>query len=183
MSSTLGLDHPDVALVLNNYAELKAATGDDKGALELVRRADVIYRQRLIGGDEDSVTTETKTSLRETFQMHLALLAKQENSVTIAESFDLAQLRGSSATGQAVGQMAARFATGNNAIAKSVRQRQDLALQLKALDDALIKELGKATGERNGTLIDNLRTQSAALKQELTLWMPTSPSASPNTSN
>jgi CHAT domain-containing protein/Tfp pilus assembly protein PilF len=163
----LGLDHPDVALTLNNYAELKAATGDDKGALGLVRRADVIYRQRLISGNEGSFTTETMTSLRETFGMHLALLAKQGDSATIAESFDLAQLRGSSMTGQAVGQMAARFANGSNAIAKSVRHRQDLAHQLKELNDTLVKELSKVTGKRNGELIEDLRSQTEVLKKEL----------------
>jgi len=161
-------NHLNVWKTLASYANMKVKSGDTAGALALYRKANAGFRGKVVVGGSVGITPEVMASARDDYDSYISLLAKVAGETASAESFDVAQLRGLSATGQVVGQMAARFATGNNAIAKSVRQRQDLALQLKALDDALIKELGKATGERNGTLIDNLRTQSAALKQELT---------------
>ena len=161
-------NHLNVSKTLASYAGMKVKTGDTAGALALYRKANAAFRAKVVAGDSVGITPEIMTSAPDDYDSYVSLLAKVGRDTAPAESFDLAQLRGSSTTGQAVGQMAARFATGSNAMAKSVRQRQDLALQLKALDDTLIKELGKATGERNGMLIDNLRAQSAAIKQELT---------------
>lgn len=161
-------NHLNVLRTLASYADMKVKAGDTAGALALYRKANVGFRAKVVAGDSVGISPEIVASARDDYDSYISLLAKVEGESASAESFELAQLRGSSAAGQAVGQMAARFATGSNAISKSVRHRQDLALQRKALDDALIKELGKATGERNGTLIDNLRAQSAALKQELT---------------
>jgi len=161
-------NHLNVWKTLASYADMKVKAGDTAGALALYRKANVGFRAKVVAGDSVGISPEIVASARDDYDSYISLLAKVEGESASAESFELAQLRGSSATGQVVGQMAARFATGSNAISKSVRHRQDLALQRKALDDALIKELGKATGERNGTLIDNLRAQSAALKQELT---------------
>ena len=155
-------NHLNVSKTLASYAGMKVKAGDTAGALALYRKANAGFRAKVVAGDSVGITPEVMASARDDYDSYISLLAKVAGETASAESFDVAQLRGSSATGQVVGQMAARFATGNNAIAKSVRQRQDLALQLKALDDTLIKELGKATGERNGTLIDNLRAQSAA---------------------
>jgi CHAT domain-containing protein/Tfp pilus assembly protein PilF len=161
-------NHLNVSKTLASYAGMKVTAGDTVGALALYRKANAGFRAKVVAGDSVGITPEIMASARDDYDSYISLLAKVGSDTAPAESFDLAQLRGSSTTGQAVGQMAARFATGSNAMAKSVRQRQDLALQLKALDDTLIKELGKATGERNGMLIDNLRAQSAAIKQELT---------------
>lgn len=76
------------------------------------------------------------------------------------EAFQAAQWALTTSAGQALAQMGARFAAGNNALAGLVRKRQDLVEAWRNKDKQLLDALGRSDAEAQG--------QSAALRKELT---------------
>jgi CHAT domain-containing protein len=133
------------------------------------RRVTAIYRQRILTASDDDSASRESADNHGGFLLHLRLLSgsSEPKPNLTEESLQLAQLAQSSRTGAAVAQMTARFASGKDAIARKVRERQDMAMQMKALDGLVIKELGKPNAERNTVLIDNLRSQINDLAKQL----------------
>ncbi len=79
------------------------------------------------------------------------------------EGFGAAQDLIAGTTAKAVAQMAARFARGDDALARRVREQQDVANELGALD----REVIKAWGENNRVKAENLNQRSTELAERL----------------
>ena len=85
-----------------------------------------------------------------------------------AEAFEAAQLDRASSVGAAVSRMAARFATGTDALARTVRGHQDAVIQWRKADAALFKLVAAPPNKRNAARQKNLRKQLAALDGKIT---------------
>ena len=75
------------------------------------------------------------------------------------ETFEAGQLANSSSVGDTVSNMAARYASGDDELAKLVRRRQDAMKRLQALDKKLVGEFSQPPSKRNKTLELNIRKQ------------------------
>ena len=154
---SLGPDHPNVAQSLNNLALLYRSQGKIAQSLDHIRRAAAIQRDRAVrtGGGEGWGRLSEQKSIRHTFLFHvqdaLAMSKTQPSGRTalIAEGFASGQLATASSAGAAVSRMAARFATGDDALAGLVRERQDVAERWRRLDGALVKAASKPPDRRD----------------------------------
>src|SRR5205807_5743248 len=126
-------DHPQVGAALNNLATQYRAQGKLDEALALVRRATGLLARRFTaasGGSRQGVLAEQRTRSGG-FELHVALLAAvaergpEARVEAAAESFRIAQLARASDTAEQVGKMAARHASGSDALARLARARQD----------------------------------------------------------
>jgi CHAT domain-containing protein len=79
----------------------------------------------------------------------------------------MAQWAKQSEAATAVQQMALRFATGSDALATLVRERQDLAAFWPKRDKALVEALAKPEGQRDAGSIDAIRKQIAESENRL----------------
>jgi CHAT domain-containing protein len=173
----LGKDHPDVAAILDNLSTLKAASGDLAAALVFSRRAGagvIAHAATETGGAQQAAQSGGLIEQRaDYFRRHVATLAlAQARGVEPApplgrEGFEIAQWALQSSAGAAVQQMAARSAAAGGALGALVREQQDLAATWRASDKALIEALSKPDGQRNQTLIDNIRKQIADAESRL----------------
>jgi hypothetical protein len=82
------------------------------------------------------------------------------------EGFEIAQWAKQSSAGAAVQQMALRFASGDSAVAKLVREQQDLAAAWRGQDKALIVALSKPQAQQNPAETEWLRREVAELEQK-----------------
>ncbi len=73
-------------------------------------------------------------------------------------SFSMGQWSAMTTTADALAQMAARFQTGNDALARLVRERQDLARRQHGLNARLILQLAQPRKRRKESTENNLRT-------------------------
>jgi tetratricopeptide (TPR) repeat protein len=159
---TLGPDHPDVATALNNLAWIYRDTGDQVSSLSYSRRAVSIRRSRATrsGGNDAGRTSEQK-SKRSVFLFHteaaLAAGIPGERRSLIAEAYESAQLASATQAGTAIARMAARFAAGDDGLAKLVRERQDAADQWQILDKALVSAASQPPGKRDKAKEQTLR--------------------------
>jgi ribosomal protein L29 len=83
------------------------------------------------------------------------------------EGFEIAQWAVQSSAGAAVQQMALRFASGDNALAKLVRENQDLAAAWRGQDKALVAALSKPQAQQNPAETERLRKQIAETETKL----------------
>ncbi len=164
----LGPDHPDVAKVLNNLAGLYRAQGKIAESLNLIRRAVAIRRERAVrtGGGEGSGRLSEQKSIRPTFLFHvmdtlaMSKIQPARHTALVAEGFGSSQLATASSAGAAVSRMAARFATGDDALAVFVRERQDAATRWRGLDGALVKAASQPPDRRDNE-------QEAVMRRDL----------------
>jgi len=162
----VGANHPDVAATLDDLAELYAQSGDDRNALAYSRRASaaVIARAASETGrlDMSNGVVDQRSGYFRRHVAHLAAAARKglEPLPTLrAEALEMAQWAVQSTAASAVEQMALRFASGNSALAASVRQKQDLASVARTIDKLLVEALAKSAGERNQAAIEHIRAQ------------------------
>jgi CHAT domain-containing protein/Tfp pilus assembly protein PilF len=179
----LGSDHPDIA-----YSHLKAAgvyrdKGDHAKGIEHIRRSTAVHRGRAAqtDGQRTGRSLDEQARARPIFLTHLDLLnhrleeltaADQEGSAELvqsllAEAFEVAQLARASSTSQTVARMAARFATGSDALAQSVRARQDAVQRLNEFDSQLLAALGRPPQDRDSALEERLRTDALVIRRAL----------------
>jgi CHAT domain-containing protein/tetratricopeptide (TPR) repeat protein len=174
----LGTSHPDTAVTLNVLAGLYGASGDDKTALAYSRRAtaaviaDAVNQATSPGQlDERGRLVEPRGGY---FERHVANLAiadrkgLEPSSALKDEALEIAQWAVRSSAAAAVQQMGLRFASGHDALAAVVRERQDLSDMARAGDKALVKALSKPEGQRSQVLIENIRRQIADTESKLT---------------
>lgn len=170
---TLGPDSRHAAYAHFALVTFNLKLGKSVDALKHIQIASKSLRKVVLLNQETSLGTElAQGPLRSTFSSHLSLLGVFSsrdgfNNSLLEESFDLAQVMRISSTGQAVAQMAARFASGSDAIAKVVRQRQDIADRQRTLDGAFIKALGAPLSERNVKQEHSLRTELVKADEKL----------------
>ena len=149
----LGPDHPNVATTLNRPGWLYDSQGRYSDALPLV--------QRLI--------REHRAPRYPTFSV--LLQARAENLISpsqaLTDSYEVVQRASSSAAGEAVSKLAARFAAGpDKELAALVRKEQDLTVEAEQLDKALIAALSKPAGARDAGTEDRVRKRIDAVKAE-----------------
>jgi hypothetical protein len=167
----LGKSHPAVAATLNNLAAVYGAAGKIENALTFSRRATEAV---IAHAAAESPGAQMKADLgglveqrASFFRRHVSNLAvaaregTERESVLGREALEIAQWASHSSAAAAVGQMSARFATGNGAFAALVRERQDLSAAWRDKDKRLLDALSKPEGQRDGTAIEVLRKDIA----------------------
>jgi CHAT domain-containing protein/Tfp pilus assembly protein PilF len=168
----LGPEHPATATSLNNMAGIYKEQDRYAEALSYRRRGTSILRTRFTADDvqETAGLLSEQRSDSSGFYYHidLALHPEQDSNRDdlVAEAFDVLQLARSSVAGNAVVRMAARFASGDDAIANVIREQQDKTTHYKLLDAKYLAAVGSP--ERDGALITSLREQLTELKKRIT---------------
>ena len=170
-----GPEHPGVALSLNNLAALYDAQGKYAEALVHIRRASAIHRRRAerTGGARSTGALKEQASVRFIFLRHVELAAlaigrkPEGRAELLGEAFEAGQLARASGTAGAVARMAARFAAGDDALALTVRARQDAVERWRLLDARLVKAASQPPGKRNATVEGRLRSELEALDARL----------------
>ena len=149
---TLGSDHPDVALSLNNLADLYRAQGRYADALPIVQR------------------TISQNTARKPVAFAILYGSQSENLISPKQALDASyavlQRSISSAAGEAVSKLAARFAAGTDELSQFVRKDQDLAAEADRLDKSIITAVSKPPVERNQATEDQIRKRIGEIKLE-----------------
>jgi tetratricopeptide (TPR) repeat protein len=148
----LGADHPNVAGSLNNLAMLYRNQGRYSDALPIVQRT---ISQNI------SKKSVAFAVLYGSHSHNLILPAQAFNA-----SYAVLQRSVSSAAGEAVSKLAARFAIGNNELAQLVRKDQDLTAESDRLDRSIIAAVSKPPAERDASAEDQIRKRIAEIKLE-----------------
>jgi CHAT domain-containing protein len=162
----LAPDHPAAARVLDGRAVFLAATGDLKGALASSRQA-VSIASKLLGRSTGAGSAFELAPLRQYFDsnldiLHQAAAQKVAGADAAPEAFEVAQWANQSAAATALGQLAARLASGSDGLAQLVRAQQDAAAEQRGLDKTLLEELAKPA-EQRGVREQSLRKRMADL--------------------
>ena len=157
----LGPDHPNVALSLNNLAGLYKDESRYADALPLVQRTiaqnsaiksvalDVLY-----GAQSQGVLYGSQSQ---------KLIAPMQ---ALDASYTVLQQAASSAAGDAVSKLAARFGAGSDELAQLVRKDQDLTAEANRLDKSIIAAVSKPRAERDAAAEDQIRKRIADIKSE-----------------
>lgn len=142
-----GLSDPDMARALNNLGLLYVDQKRYGDALPLVRES--ILRN----------TATTAAALPALFG------AREQGLLTADEAFDTSlnvlQRAVQSAAGNALNDLAVRFASGTDRLAELVRKDQDLAREAKALDSSLIAAVSAAPSQRDQSAEQLIRDRTA----------------------
>ena len=161
----LGERHHDTVATLINLADIDGHENKWADALAKLRSASAAMdRQQTEGRDKSQFKrfTDLDSAMVEAI-WHLA--NGQPDDAARTEAFRAAQRVHETQAGAALAQMAARFGAGDDKIATSVRQQQDLKAKLDGLDKRISTELGAADGKRNDSLITRLRAESDRTRQ------------------
>ena len=148
----LGPNHPDVAQSLNNLAALLDSQARYANALPIV--------QRLI----------SQNGARKSVAFAVLYHSLLQNIIpprdALDASYNVLQRSVSSAAGEAVSELAARFAVGNSELAQLVRNDQDLTAEADRLDKSIIAAVSKPPAERNVVTEDQMRKRIEEVKSE-----------------
>ena len=148
----LGPDHPDAANSLNDLAELYRAQGRYADALSIVTR------------------TITQNSARKPVSLGVLYDSQSQKLITpnqaLGAAYIVFQRSASSAAGEAISKLAARFAAGTNELAQLVRKDQDLTAEAEGLDKSIVAAFSKAPVERNQTMESQIRGRLDEIKSE-----------------
>ena len=155
----MGPEHPEVAESLYRFAEAETARGGTAQALTLARRGTTIMQHRaaIVETERSEGSLAEQRATRENFMLHLALLnralsgpvGETDGQKLTDEAFQVGQLAQASTTARAVSGMAARFATGGDALARLARQRQDAGEEWKRIDGELLKATSAPASRRD----------------------------------
>jgi CHAT domain-containing protein/Tfp pilus assembly protein PilF len=143
LQKALGPGHPDVAESLNNLAVLYGAQGRYADALPIVQR--------------------TISQNRASKSVALAVLyaSQSQNLISPTQalntSYSVFQRSASSAAGEAVSKLAARFAARPDELAQLVRKDQDLTAEGDRLDKSIVAAVSKPPTERNTATENRIR--------------------------
>jgi tetratricopeptide (TPR) repeat protein/CHAT domain-containing protein len=170
-AQSMRADSVDVPDILNNMAELSLASGHAAEALDISRRS-VDVMVRLMSRDTTAASTVEMASLRPYFEVNLKILRKAMDdkivdSASDAEAFSIAQWANQSTAAAALNQMSARFGSGGDVLARLVRELQDTAGELRAVNKALVGEISKTAGGGDARLSDTLHHRLTSLEQRL----------------
>ena len=172
-----GPDYPEVAAVLNNLAELALEQRNWAGAADYWRRATNVIERRAERGlvrSEEGASKGEAVRRSEYFSGlvkmsdRLAPQGHADRARLGREMFVTAQWAQVSDAGSSLMQMAARSAKGDTALAKLVRERQDLVGEWQAKDKKLIaaksQEPAKRSLDAEKALSDRLAAIDVRLK-------------------
>ena len=169
----LGKDHPDVAWNRNRLGLLAENGKRWQEALDHYRIATKIVVARAVETARSQRTLDdeafrTRYVFRNLVDAAHGLSEEQPefNSGLMDEAFQAAQWRERTETSAAMVQMAARFGTGDSALASLVREAQDLRLRWANLERRLVQASGVAGQQQSGT-VASIRTEFEAIGQRL----------------
>jgi CHAT domain-containing protein len=164
-------DHPDVATTLNNLADLYRTQGQYALALSMIRRASSIYRERIVAGGTGDAAVQESSKNRVGFLGHLELLSKNPDKESflkiVDEAFQIVQLQQASGTASAIAKMAARFASGDDALAGLIKRKQDASERRTKAEAQLVTASSKPPQERKVAAEQELRDEGARAVQEI----------------
>jgi CHAT domain-containing protein/tetratricopeptide (TPR) repeat protein len=168
---TLVRDDPRFARMLSERALFQAQNGDLNGALESSREA-VRIASSLLNKGAGAEALFGLAALQTFFVRHLELLRRAPTQQlvgadAVAEAFATAQWASQSAAAMALGQMGARLATGNDALAQLVRAQQDAIAEQRGIDKTLIDDLAKPVEQRAAAREQSLRARIAELERHV----------------
>jgi tetratricopeptide (TPR) repeat protein len=157
LEKTFGADHPNGAATLAGLADLHSKQRNFNKALDFSRRATGIYQNRAILSQHRTLggRLSEQKKVRGFYLSHIGAIAKilasrQSGPTTlVAEGFKIAQFARATGTAAAIAGMAARFATGDDMLARLVREQQDRLTEWARLDSALIAVVGRPRNARN----------------------------------
>ena len=171
----LGADHPNVALSLNNLAALYGAQGRFAEALVSIRGASAILRDRVerSGAALSPGAHKEQQSLRFVFLRHVQAAldtfgeVETENAALTAEAFEAVQLAQATSTAAAVASMGARFAAGDDSLARLVRARQDAVDAWRALDKTLVERASRPPDQHDAEAEADTRARLAEIGRNI----------------
>jgi CHAT domain-containing protein/tetratricopeptide (TPR) repeat protein len=173
-TAALGVNHPDLALSITNFAGNQLDRGDGQGAYDSYRRGTAIRVGRRGSGEVAGDANVEVKRFVDSFlgftvaAFELARTADEGRRAALSEeAFEALQWASLSEAAAAIAQMSARVAAGSGALADLVRERQDLATELKALDKSLLGATGSAPEARSKLGETALRERSAAVGARL----------------
>lgn len=156
LEKDLAITPAGLAKSLSVLVRLRMEQGRRQEALELARRYMEIMRTRLSAGQHtfSSSGLAEQVKSRDLFELFLkvaySVAGTAEHSL-LGEIFEVAQFPHLSSTTAAISRLSARFVSGDEAIARLVRERQDAIEHFRALDQALTSRLaGLAEGGASG---------------------------------
>jgi CHAT domain-containing protein/tetratricopeptide (TPR) repeat protein len=159
-----GGHHPSTSIALANLAVLRRDQGRLEEAIEAVRKASAVEERRLMQRDVAEVV-RSPTSPTRIFEIHAVLgweLAHRDpgrRAQLLHEIFRAGQLAQASDTAAAVARVAARFAAGDDELARLAQERQELAERRRALDAALLTAVSHPPPRRNRDNEERLRRE------------------------
>src|SRR6516162_5242464 len=170
-----GAEHPSVATALNNLAGLALGQRNWAQAADYWRRATGVIERRTergLAGSEGSVKGE---AVRNSWYFsglvkmtdRLAPQGHADRARQAREMFETAQWAQASDAASSLAQMAARSAKGDTALAKLVRERQDLVGEWQIKDKNLISAKSEPPARRNPDAEKMLSDRLAAIDERL----------------
>lgn len=173
---TRGENHPEVARVLDQLAALNLARSNAKAALDYSRQATAAVLAHAAA--DSSVRPGDSGGLVEQranyFVNHVASVAAARQAGLDSapalgqEALENAQRAGQSAAAAAIQQLGVRASAGDDALAKLVRENQDLTAFWRSRDHALTEALSKPSTPENAAIVATIRKQMADTEQKIT---------------
>jgi tetratricopeptide (TPR) repeat protein len=174
----LGKNHPEIAHTLHNLALMSAEAGNVENALAYARKATTAVTRHALAeslGVQDKLdNTGLLQERADYFLLHLAYLdaAVQKGMIqalpaAAREAFETAQWANHSSAAAAVQQMGLRFASGTDALAAIVRERQDLLALKRSRDVAMVAAASRPEAQQDRAAIADLRQQLSDIEQKL----------------
>ena len=144
-------------------------------ALVQLRQATASFQGQMDRSRADRGTSglAEQASYRSAFMDHVFLLWRAQAADSArsreltAEAFEIVQLAQATGTEAAVARMAARFASGTDQLAETVRSREDALERWRAKDASLVQLLGRPRSERDPKQEAALRTELRELEGRL----------------
>jgi len=145
-------------------------------ALAQLRLATAAFQEQMdrASGERSGAGLTEQTSYRSAFMDHAFLLWRAQNADAArrrdltAEAFTVVQLAQATGTESAVARMAARFASGTDALARLIRSREDALELWRSKDATLLQLVGRPRAERDAGQEAKLRAEVEALDTRLT---------------
>jgi len=171
---TLGSVHSSIAKIHGNLAEIYRREKRYDEALDSSRHAVRILAESRLRSSAGQDTGESDGDRLNVIISNFAVIAheaseqdKSRRAELSEEALAAAQKNGATSVSAALSQMAARFATDDQALGETVRQQQDLVVQWQELDKVLSSELARPRDQRKPETAAGLRRQRTGVKEKL----------------
>ena len=166
--AVFGPDNPEVAIDTSNLALTYFKAGYGADALTTARRATEILSRRYTdvrANDSDALADEQR-SMRGIFFTHMMIAANldgRDAGAVAAETFEVAQYARNSSVARIIANMGARFAAGENDLARIVRERQDAVEKRRRFDTQLLDAASQPEVSRDGESESAIRAHITTL--------------------
>jgi CHAT domain-containing protein/tetratricopeptide (TPR) repeat protein len=174
--NTLGPDHAILARTFNNTAVLyarqqnwaQAAVYWQKSTDIMIRRARRGMQTTAQGGGKSEIDQDAGRFRRLVAVSHRLSSAAPDQALEVAgRMFETAQWAQGSAAAQSLAQMAVRKSKGNDALAKLIREQQDLSTEWQVKDKLLAAARSQPAEKREARVEEQLRQRLNAIDLRL----------------